>query len=337
MMPFRHYVRRLPRTLMFWLFIAVVVLFGLRLVFPREGFDKLDTGDGPLDVAAAADGVWVLNHEEHSVTLVDPNDVGVMFTASVGDEVAPTITADDNGAWVLLDDGTTLALLDPVSEEISERYDVEEALDGPAQDLAAGGGWVWLTSGASGLMAQVDAETGEVAQTVDVGQNIVQPQVVGDVLWVVRSDGLGEYDLDTGEELRFIESDRTIRGYAVGQDALWLLTDIDGELEQGTVVTVDLASGEQTTEVVVGGTRPSGMVLASDEQLVVTGNGGKMVRISTDPLRLEGAAQVDLENANLRGPVYWEGRVWAADGIESVVYQSVDDIDGEATTGTTVP
>ncbi len=336
MMPFRHYVRRLPRTLMFWLFIAVVVLFGLRLVFPRSGFDKLDTGDGPLDVAAAADGVWVLNYEEHSVTLVDPNDVGVMFTASVGDEVAPTITADDNGAWVLLDNGTTLALLDPVSEEITDRIDVEGPLDGPAQDLAAGGGWVWVTSGASGLMAQVDAESGEVAQTLDIGQSIVQPQVVGDVLWVVRSDGLGEYDLDTGDELRVIESDRTIRGYAVGEDAIWLLTDIDGELEQGTVVTVDLASGQQTTEVVVGGTRPSGMVLV-DDRLVVTGSGGMMVLVATDPLQPEAAEQVALENAIIRGAVYWEDRVWAADSIDGVVYQSVDDIQGEATTGTTVP
>ena len=337
MMPLRHYVRRLPRTLMFWLFIMVVVVFSLRLAFPREGFDKLDTGEGPLDVAAATDGVWVLNHEEHSVTLVDPNDVGVMFTASVGNEVAPTITADDNGAWVLLDDGTTLALLDPVSEEISERYDVEAALDGAAQDLAAGGGWIWVTSGASGLMAQVDAETGEIAQTVDVGQNIVQPQVVGDALWVVRSDGLGEYDLDTGEELRVIESDRAIRGYAVGEDAAWLLTDIDGELEQGTVVTVDLASGEQTTEVVVGGTRPSGMVLVDDDQLVVTGSGGMMVLVTTDPLQPEAAEQVALENAIIRGAVYWEDRVWAADSIDGVVYQSVDDIQGDATTGTTVP
>ena len=82
MMPTRHYVRRLPRTLMFWLFILVVVLFGLRLVFPREGFDKLDTGEGPLDVAAADDGVWVLNHLEQSITLVDPADVGVMFTTA---------------------------------------------------------------------------------------------------------------------------------------------------------------------------------------------------------------------------------------------------------------
>jgi len=337
MMPTRHYLRRLPRTLMFWLFILVVVLFGLRLVFPRQGFDKLDTGEGPLDVAAAADGVWVLNHEEHSVTLVDPDDVGVMFTASVGDQVAPTITADDNGAWVLLDDGTTLALLDPVSEEITERYDVEEAVDGPAQDIAAGGGWVWVTSGASGLMAQVDADSGEVAQTVDVGQSVVQPQVVGDSLWVVRSDGLGEYDLDSGEELAVIESDRAVRGYAVGEDALWMLTDIDGEEEQGTVVTVDLGSGEQTTATVVGGTRPSGIVLVDGDQLVVTGSGGIMVHVSTDPLLPVAAEQVSLENALLRGPVYWDGRVWAADGIDGVVYQTLDDIEGDATIGTTIP
>ena len=87
MMPFRQYLRRLPHTLMFWLFVAVVVGFALRLAFPREGFDLLDTGEGSLDVAAADDGVWVLNYEEHSVTLVDPADVGVVFTASVGDEV----------------------------------------------------------------------------------------------------------------------------------------------------------------------------------------------------------------------------------------------------------
>ena len=49
------------------------------------------------------------------------------------------------------------------------------------------------------------------------------------------------------------------------------------------------------------------------------------------------AEQVALENAIIRGAVYWEDRVWAADSIDGVVYQSVDDIQGEATTGTTVP
>ena len=336
MMPTRHYLRRLPRTLMFWLFIAVVVLFGLRLVFPRQGFDKVDTGEGPLDVAAAADGVWVLNHEEQSVTLVNPADEGVIFTAPVGEGVAPTISADDNGAWLLLDDGSTLALLDPVSEEVTERIDVEAALDGPAQDLAAGGGSIWLTSGASGMLAQVDAESGEIGETIDIGQSIFQPQIVDGSLWVARSDGVAEFDLDTGEELQVIDSARAIRGYAVGTDTIWVLTDIDGELEQGTVVAIDIDSGEEIAATVVGGTRPSGIVLDED-QLVVTGGGGIMVRVGTDPLQPEAAEQVSLENALLRGPVLWDGRVWAADGIDGVIYQTLDDIQGGATTGTTVP
>lgn len=336
MMPTRHYLRRLPRTLMFWLFVLVVVLFALRLAFPREGFDKLDTGDGPLDVAAADDGVWVLNHEAQSVTLVDPVDVGVLFTAPVGEGMAPTITADDNGAWVLLDDGTTLALLDPVSEEITERFDIEEAVDGPAQDLAAGGGWVWVTSGASGLMAQVDAETGEVAQTVDVGQSIFAPQVVDGSLWIARSDGVANFDIDSGEELQVIESSRALRSYAVGEDTIWALTDIDGELEQGTVVGIDRGTGDEIGATVVGGTRPSGLVVVGD-RLVVTGSSGRMVLVATDPLQPEAAEQVALENALLRGAVYWEDRVWAADSIDGVIHQSVDDIQGDATTGTTIP
>jgi hypothetical protein len=35
--------------------------------------------------------------------------------------------------------------------------------------------------------------------------------------------------------------------------------------------------------------------------------------------------------------VLWDGRVWAADGIDGVIYQTLDDIQGGATTGTTVP
>ncbi len=336
MMPTRHYVRRLPRTLMFWLFIAVLVLFGLRLVFPREGFPKLDTGEGPLDVAAADDGVWVLNHGEQSITLVDPTDVGVMFTTPVGEGVGPTISADDDGAWMLLDDGRTLALLDPVSEEITERIDVGEALDGPAQDLAAGGGWIWVTGGASGLLVQVDAESGEIGETVDIGQSIFQPQIVDGSLWVARSDGVANFDLDSGEELQVVQSARAIRGYAVGEDTIWVLTDVDGEIEQGTVVAIDRETGDEIAATVIGGTRPSGLVVAGD-QLVITGSGGMMVRVGTDPLQPDAAEQVSLQNALLRGPVFWEDRVWAGDGIDGVVYQSVDDISGEATTGTTVP
>jgi hypothetical protein len=78
------------------------------------------------------------------------------------------------------------------------------------------------------------------------------------------------------------------------------------------------------------------MVLV-DDRLVVTGSGGMMVLVATDPLQPEAAEQVALENAIIRGAVYWEDRVWAADSIDGVVYQSVDDIQGEATTGTTVP
>jgi hypothetical protein len=88
---------------------------------------------------------------------------------------------------------------------------------------------------------------------------------------------------------------------------------------------------------VVGGTRPSSMVLVDGDQLVITGSGGMMVLVATDPLQPEAAEQVALENAIIRGAVYWEDRVWAADSIDGVVYQSVDDIQGEATTGTTVP
>ena len=271
MMPLRHYVRRLPRTLMFWLFIMVVVAFSLRLAFPREGFDKLRHRRGPSRGGAprpTASGSSTTRSTPSR--LVDPNDVGVMFTASVGNEVAPTITADDNGAWVLLDDGD-----DPGPPRSGQRGD-QRALStsrrpwtAPAQDLAAGGGWIWVTSGASGLMAQVDAATGEIGQTVDVGQNVVQPQVVGDAVWVVRSDGLG--GVRPRDRRGAAGSSRATdrRGYAVGEDA-----DLAADRHRrrrrgtGTVVALGLARARRTGEVVVGGTRPPPIVLADGDQLV---------------------------------------------------------------------
>jgi len=335
MMSISYYLRRITRTMMFWLFVAVVVAFGLRLIFPRPGIDRIETGEAPLEVASTRAGVWVLNYEEHTVTLIDPLDRGIIFTTTVGDTVAPALTADETGAWVLLDDATTVAAVSPESEEVGDHIPLEDDIDGQAQDLAATDGTVWITTGSTGNLVKVDEDAGAVVDVIDVGQNVARPRIVGDSLWVIRSDGFAEYDADTGEELDVVESDRAVRDYAVGDGVIYFITDVDAEDESGVVVALDRETGAERT-VTVGGTRPTRLGLDGD-QLFVSGTSGKLVRISTDPFLLAGQAQVSLDTRNMRGLTFADERIWIADGVAAVSYIGVDDVTDEPTVGTTVP
>src|SRR5262245_39137743 len=101
MPPVSTFLRRVPRTLMFWLVIAILAVAAFRAFNPRGGFDEVRTGEGPLEVAGSDDGLWVLNHAEHSVSLVATDNEKVQFTTVVADDVAPALAANDDGAWIL--------------------------------------------------------------------------------------------------------------------------------------------------------------------------------------------------------------------------------------------
>ena len=105
-------LRRAPRQLMFWLVVAVFAVGALRAFFPIEGFDEVRTGEVPLEVAGSDDGLWVLNYADHTVSLVRTSDQEVLLTTEVGADVAPALSANDDGAWLILDAGDTIGRVD---------------------------------------------------------------------------------------------------------------------------------------------------------------------------------------------------------------------------------
>jgi streptogramin lyase len=326
---------------MFWMIVLVLALGLLRSFFPRGGFDEVRTGEVPLEVAGSDDGVWVLNHADHSVSLIETAEQEILFEVAVGDDVAPTLSANDDGAWVILDGGDTIARIDPGTEAVEDRIDVADTFsDGtPAQDLAAGPDFVWVTTGETGEMVRIDTADGSIGDVIDVGDAVVQPQVLGDSLWVYESDGVTEYDNTSGEEIEKINtSNRRVHDFWVTEENIWLLADIDNVAETGFVVRLDregadpsIPAARERGQYRLQNTRPSRITVA-DGQVFVSGSGGLLMELTADDdaaIRLLATEQVAVSTKDLKGLIVQDGTVWIADGTNGVVHQPISGIEGE--------
>ena len=332
-------LRRAPHQLMFWLVIAVFAVGALRAFFPIEGFDEVRTGEVPLEVAGSDDGLWVLNYADHTVSLVRTSDQEVLLTSEVGADVAPALSANDDGAWLILDAGATIGRVDP-SGEIVDRFDVSDTIDGIAQDLAAGPDFVWVTTGEGQQMVRIDTGTGEIGDVIDVGEVVVQPQVLGDSLWVFETDGITEYDNTTGEELNKIDtSDIRVHDFYATDGEVYVLANVDNFEETGLVVRLDPETNRENGRYRLTETKPSHITVA-DGQVFVTGSGGLLMELTTDPDRpptLIATEQVTVSTKDLRGVTVLDDIVWVADGTNGIVHQPVTGVEGGDITDVTEP
>jgi len=332
---------------MFWMVVAVFGVALLRVFVPNDGFDEVRTGEQPLEVAAGDDGVWVLNYADHSVSLIDPDTQEERFETELGVDVAPALSANDDGAWVILDAGTTIGRVDPDSQEVAERVELGDVFDEgtKAQDLAAGPDFVWVTSGEGGQMVRLDTSSGELGEVVDVEGSVVQPQVLGESLWVYESDGITEYDSGSGDELNKIDTHQyRVHDFAATEDDVFIIADVDAFEETGVVYQLNPEDGTSDGQRRIQDSTPS-RITAADGQVFVTGSGGFLTELApardtSDPegaaaMRIVATEQVTVSTKDLRDLVVHDGVIWIADGTNGVVHQPIDDIEGDAPTETT--
>ncbi len=343
------HVKRAPRTLMFWLVVLVFGVGLLRSFFPAEGYDEVRTGEQPLEVAGTDDGVWVLNYADHSVSLVDPDTDEEVFEKVVGDDVAPAMSANDDGAWLLLEGGETLGRIDAQSQDIADRYDLTQVLDDGTvgQDVAAADGFVWVTSGESGQMIRLDTATEEFDDPISLDESVVQPQVVGDSLWVNTTEGITEYDNTTGEQLRQLDTLASrVHDFYATEDYVYLIINTDPVEEIGYIVRMDPDEERQSAESAprrkIQKSTPTHLTAIGD-QVFVTGTLGTVNEINSDPeggldaLTIVATEQVTVSTKDLRTIIVRDGTLWIADGTNGVVHQRIDDIEGEVPTDDTTP
>jgi hypothetical protein len=329
------YVQRALRSTMFWLVVLILVLAVLRVFIPRGGFDEVATGATPLEVGANEAGLWVLNYEDESVSLVDPDARDVTFTADVG-PVGPAFSVNADGAWVILDAGQTVAVVDEDSGGVAQRVDVSEVLDDPAQDVAAGDGVVWITTAEGGQMVRLDTATGELGEPVELGENVVQPDVVGDDLWAHITDGIARFDLETGEQQQLIETEQRIHDFAVDHDGVWALVNVDNLEGTGELVKFDLEDGAEQGGRLHFTTRPSHLTTL-DDRVFVSSAEGLVYEIGKSPVALAGDEQITASTKDLRGLVAIDNELWVADGLNGVAWLEISEAPPVPAPTTTAP
>jgi hypothetical protein len=334
--------------LIFWLVVAIFAVAVLRSFFPNDDFNEVRTGEQPLEVAGTDDGIWVLNYADHSVSLIDPTTKEELFEKVVGEDVAPALSANDDGAWLVLEAGKKVGRIDPGTQEIVDKVDVTEVFDDGtvAQDLAAGDGFVWITSGEGGQMTRLDTGTGELDDPIDVGESVVQPQVVGDSLWVFESDGLTEYDNTTGEQLRQLDTAASrVHDFYATEDFVYLIVNTDNIEEEGILVRMDPDNTEQSSEsaprVRLQKSTPTHLT-AVGEQVFITGTNGILQEVqsvpdeSRAPLTIVASEQVTVSTKDLRTVIVVDDTIWIADGTNGVVHQPISGIEGDIPDDTVV-
>jgi hypothetical protein len=252
------------------------------------------------------------------------------------------MSANDDGAWVILDGGTTIGRVDAEAEAVEDRFDVTEVLadDAVAQDLAAGEGFVWVTTGEGGQMVRLDTGSGEFDEPVDLEQSVVQPQVLDDALWVHQSDGVTEFDATTGEQRRQLDTAASrVHDFFATEDFVYLLVNVENVDETGVLVRMDPDNDDQSSESAprqrIQGSTPTHLT-ATGTQVFVTGSLGMLHEFESDPdegsLTPVASEQVTVSTKDLRTVIVQDETLWIADGTNGVVHQAIDDIEGDVST-----
>jgi DNA-binding beta-propeller fold protein YncE len=198
----------------------------------------IPVGASPAGVAVGADGVWVANNAEATLTRID-GDTGKTLERAIRVGDGPTdVAADNNGVWVTT--GRGIVRVDP-----SERRVVGEPVAVPdATGLAVGEAGVWVTSGANGTVSRIDRATGQVAgRPIRVGHRPTDVAVGAGAVWVANSgDGtVTRIDPHTrraaGEPIAVAREQ--VLGLTVGAGRVWVAKTDSPLAEKIAVVAID--------------------------------------------------------------------------------------------------
>jgi ABC-type branched-subunit amino acid transport system substrate-binding protein/streptogramin lyase len=145
------------------------------------------------DIAASESSVWLIDSRRNALLRVDPAYGSVADRVRLTPGLRPTrpgVAAGPGAVW--LTDGTTrLRKLDPRDGGVLETFDLGQ----PLEDVAVGGGSVWVVSGASAEVLQVDPRSGSIRAAIPIsgragptGPAPVAVAVGEGAVWVVNGN-----------------------------------------------------------------------------------------------------------------------------------------------------
>lgn len=227
----------------------------LPTAYPHEVIDLPDGFQGPFPVVA--DGsLWVSIWDPGLVTRVDLDSGEVVASIEVGLRPDGLVVDDDGRVWVATaDEGGTIAIIDPASNQVADRIPV--GVEGFS--LAFLDGRLWIASVEQDRIVALDVARREIVLDVafDGVGNLV---ATDDGVWAAlyETPNIVRFDPET-LEYRLIDTGMTRTNLlALTEDEVWVTGEVSDEsvvLSRTTEEIVDRIPGRRPETIVVDGDR----------------------------------------------------------------------------------
>jgi DNA-binding beta-propeller fold protein YncE len=250
------------------------------------------TAEGPMELAATQDAVWVENHRSNIVSRIDPAqnlEIERLTEANVHCDVA----AGGSFVWATEAAADSLKKIDAATGDVIDSIVLADAC-GVAADVDD----VWVTSPGEGTVVRYAANNGELLATIEVAPLVFVILIGREAVWVSgEMDGGNVYRIDpaANEVVATISVPSPFaHGLAEGFGAVWA-----SARENQVIYRIDPATNAVTTTIEM----PSliGGIAVGPDAVWTTGFGdGTVYRI--DPEANQITARVETGLGNL-GPV----------------------------------
>jgi YVTN family beta-propeller protein len=234
-----------------------------RVRAPRST-DTVPVGPGPIGVAAAGDIIWVANGDGSSVSRVSRSTLAEVGGRIQAGNGLTAIAYGANALWLANSVDGTLWKIDPATGRKTLEVKVGPALRGLAVTNEA----VWVTSETAGTLISVDPRTGVILRVTRVGNGPAAVAIGGGAAWVANSsDGtVARVNARTGE-VKTTRVGRGPRAIAIARGHVFVANEQDG-----TVSMLDAKTGAPIRTITLRNA-PMGLT-ATDDRVWVSVRGG---------------------------------------------------------------
>lgn len=230
--------------------IAVGVVLAI-VALARGGDDPRSAAPSPASAGSGlpADSLAEIDPETGKASLVISRGPAV----DLWDNARPNLAIGEGGVWLYVwPDNPSYALLlhfDEVTGEERKRLTIPwSSLAGTG--LVVDSRTVWFSGTDAVRVSRINPATHETLEPVSIRSGVVTDIVLGDKrLWVGSSDEtLTAFDPLTGRRHNEIEIDGTPDALAYGEDSIWVLDSLQGE-----IIRVDPLTGSELARIPLPG------------------------------------------------------------------------------------
>jgi YVTN family beta-propeller protein len=132
------------------------------------------------DRATGTDRFWVVNQDHNSVSVFSASTNGKLKTISVGIAPRSAAIAANGEIWVTNKGSATISVIDPDTLAVARTISLPFASQPFGLIAAPTGGTMFVALEGSGRVLKIDAATGVIQSSVDVGPNVRHVAMTGD-------------------------------------------------------------------------------------------------------------------------------------------------------------